>query len=112
MGSPSAVPETLHESGASKTETLQMDGELGQDNATSSAGFVCGDPEQDASPASPCLDADNALAHVKRWIDEGRPGPFLSIHCTPEVFMTATRLLDSQGSLPRLARDYDPATMT
>lgn len=65
-------------------------------------------------PENPATcDCDEALAQVKKWLDDDkRAGPFLSIRCTPDVFVTTANLLESRGDLPRMARDYDPATMT
>lgn len=60
----------------------------------------------------PALGCEEALAKVRTWLDNKRPGPFLSIQCTPEVFATTANFLDSKGELPRMARDYDPETMT
>lgn len=53
---------------------------------------------------------NEAFEHVADWFAKDRPGPFLSVHCAPDIFLATSKQLAAKGILPPFAHDYNPRT--
>lgn len=100
-------PLRVKHSQSTPTPTFSTDSN-DNDNDTSGEAYK---PTLPGTISPPSIGVNDAFDRITKWISSDRPGPFLTIHCTPEVFASTAKRLEAQGHLPQITRDYDPRTM-
>lgn len=106
--SSSSSPPAASSSPPSSASTIS-EGSSSQANET----YSLKHPSYLSSPALPTEPLPEAELRVRflKWLNTGRVIP-LDLPCTRDGYISTARLLETEGLLPRMARDFDPTTNT